>query len=190
VDLSETPIECVTPTGLRTTEREYQLDVLIYATGFDAITGSFDRIDITGVDGRTLRDEWRENPVTYLGVQVAGFPNLIMLAGPQGASNSTNFPRAIESGVDWATELYRYVMEHGYTRVEVTPDAQAEWCEHVRELYQGLLLRKARSWFTGYNANVEGHDTPRNLIYNGGAPRYRKKLAEVAAEGYPGFVFS
>lgn len=190
VDLSETPIECVTPAGLRTTEREYELDVLIYATGFDAITGSFDRIDITGVGGRALRHEWRANPVTYLGVQVAGFPNLIMLAGPQGASNSTNFPRAIESGVDWATELYRYVMEHGYTRVEVTPDAQAEWCEHVRELYQGLLLRKARSWFTGYNANVEGHDTPRNLIYNGGAPRYRKKLAEVAAEGYPGFVFS
>lgn len=190
VDLSETPIERVTPTGLRTTEREYELDVIVYATGFDAITGSFDRIAITGAGGRTLRDAWRDDPETYLGVQVAGFPNLLMLAGPQGASNSTNFPRAIEDGVNWATDLFRHVFEHGYTRVEATPDAQAAWCQDVREMYQGLLLRHARSWFTGYNANVADRDRPRNLIYTGGAPRYRATLAEVAAEGYAGFVFS
>ena len=189
VDLTETPVERVTPAGIRTTAQDHELDVIVYATGFDAITGSFDRIAITGVDGVELRSRWRDGPTTYLGVQVAGFPNLIMLAGPQGASNATNFPRAIEFVVDWATELYAHVAEQGYTRVEVAPEAEATWTEHVTELYGGLLLRKARSWFTGYNSNVEGRDTPRYLIYNGGAPRYRKHLTEIADEGYPGFVF-
>ena len=111
-------------------------------------------------------------------------------AGPQGAANSTNFPRAIETVVEWATELFRYVTDHGYTRVDVDPDAEAEWAEHVKDLYAPLLLRNARSWFTGYNSNVEGHDKIRYLMYNGGAPRYRERLAEVVANGYTGFRFS
>ena len=166
------------------------MDVIVYATGFDALTGSFDRMDITGSNGVKLRDKWSHGPVTYLGVQVADFPNLVMLAGPQAASSSTNFPRAIESGVDWATELYRFIAEHGYSRIEASPAAEAEWTAHVKELYQPLLLRNAKSWFTGYNENVDGHDTVRYLMYTGGAPRYRKHLAEVTAEGYPGFSFS
>ncbi len=190
IDISETPIERITSTGIRTSTDDYELDVIVYATGFDALTGSFDRMDITGANGVKLRDKWRDGPITYLGVQVAGFPNLIMLAGPHAASSSTNFPRAIESGVDWATELYRYIAEHGYTRIEASADAEAEWTSHIKDLYQPLLLRNAKSWFTGYNENVEGHDTIRYLMYTGGAPRYRKHLAEVAAEGYPGFDFS
>ncbi len=189
VDIEETPIERITPTGLRTATEEFSFDVIVYATGFDAITGSFDRIDITGVGGQKLRDKWYDGPVTYLGVQTVGFPNLITLAGPQGGSNSTNFPRGIETGVDWATEFYAFLAERGCTRIEPTPEAEAEWSEHVKEMYQGLLLRKAKSWFTGYNSNVEGHDKIRYLIYNGGAPRYRKRLAEVAANGYEGFRF-
>lgn len=190
VDLQSAPIERITPTGVRTTERDYELDVLVYATGFDAITGAFDRMDFVGVDGRHLRDKWRDGPSTYLGVQTAGFPNLVMLAGPQGASVSTNFPRAIEYAVDWATELLRYMAVHQHRRVEATPGAEAEWTEHIKELYGMLLLRNAKSWFTGYNSNVEGHDIKRYLIYNGGAPKYRKHLDEIAAEAYRGFRFS
>jgi cation diffusion facilitator CzcD-associated flavoprotein CzcO len=190
VDISETPLVRVTETGLRTTERDYDFDIIVYATGFDAITGAFDRIDFVGPTGQHLRDKWRDGPSTYLGVQTAGFPNLIMIAGPQGASVSTNFPRAIEYAVDWATALIEHMAERGLDRVEAAPDAEAEWTEHVKELYGMLLLRNAKSWFTGYNSNVEGHDIKRYLIYNGGAPRYRKYLDEIAAEGYRGFRFA
>ena len=187
VDISEDPIERVTPTGIRTASEDHEFDLIVYATGFDAITGAFDRIDFIGVDGQKLRDKWSDSPVTYLGVQAAGFPNLVMLAGPTAGSNSTNFPRGIEAGVDWATELVKHVSTHDVTRVEALPEAESEWTEHVKELYGYLLLRKARSWFTGYNSNVDGHDRTRYLIYNGGAPRYRERLAEVAANDYEGF---
>lgn len=190
VSIGDTPIECITPTGIRTTEREYELDLIVYATGFDAVTGAFDHIDFVGTDGRRLRDSWRDGPLTYLGLQTLGFPNLFMLAGPQSASLSTNFPRGIETVVDWASSLFEHVRQVGVQRVEPTPQAQALWTEHVKELYQGLLLRKAKSWFTGYNSNVEGHDKIRYMIYNGGAPRYRQRLAEVAAQSYEGFRFS
>jgi cation diffusion facilitator CzcD-associated flavoprotein CzcO len=189
VDLNDTPIERITPRGIRTTERELEFDIIVYATGFDAVTGAFDRIEFIGAKGQRLRDKWRDGPRTYLGLQTAGFPNLITLAGPQGASVSTNFPRGIEDAVDWATDLVRYLREHGYTRVEPTPDAEQEWNQHVEDMYAGLLLSKAKSWFTGFNSNVDGHDKPRYLIYNGGAPKYRKRLAEVAANEYEGFVF-
>jgi len=189
VDLMETPIERITPSGVRTTERDYDVDVIVYATGFDAVTGAFDRIDFIGPGGRHLRDKWHLGPSTYLGVQTAGFPNLVMVAGPQGASVSTNYPRAIEFAVDWNTGLLEHAARRGFRRIEVTPEAEAEWVEHVKELYGMLLLRNAKSWFTGYNSNVEGHDIKRWLIYNGGAPRYRKRLGEIAADGYRGFVF-
>ncbi|MFN6995040.1 MAG: flavin-containing monooxygenase [Aquincola tertiaricarbonis] len=187
VSIGETPIERITPTGIRTSERDYEFDLIIYATGFDAVTGAFDGIDFVGTDGQRLRDCWRDGPLTYLGLQVAGFPNLFMLAGPQSASLSTNFPRGIETVVDWASGLFEHAVQHGIHRVEPRPEAQAEWTAHVKEMYQGLLLRKAKSWFTGYNSNVEGHDKIRYMIYNGGAPRYRQRLAEVAQQGYAGF---
>ncbi len=190
VDVSETPIERITPTGIATTDREFEFDIIVYATGFDAITGSFDRIDFVGSDGLTLREKWEETPVTYLGVQMAGFPNLFMLAGPTAGSNSTNFPRAIETGVDWAADLARHIIDNDVSRVECTVEAEDEWTEHVRELYAYLLLRKAKSWFTGYNSNVEDRQRTRYLIYNGGAPRYTKRLNEVAEAGYAGFTLS
>jgi hypothetical protein len=107
-----------------------------------------------------------------------------MLTGLQGAVHATNFPRAIEVNVDWTTRLFEDVMANGHTRVEASAAAQAEWAEQVRRLYGGLLLRKARSWFTGYNSNVEGHDRVRHMMYNGGLPRYRKDLAAVTDSGY------
>jgi cation diffusion facilitator CzcD-associated flavoprotein CzcO len=188
VDLQETPIERITPAGIRTSEREYELDVIVYATGFDAITGAYDRIDIRGVGGVALRDKWRDGPVTYFGMHVAGFPNMFMPTGPQSASASTNFPRGIELAVDWVTDLLQHMFEHGYTRAEATPDAEAEWAAHVRELYGMMLMRKAQGWFTGYNSNVDGHEqgTIRYLVYNGGTPKYRKLITEAADAGYAG----
>lgn len=191
VDIAEDPIDRIVPEGVRLTSGEVvELDVLVYATGFDAITGAFDRMTITGVDGRTLRDAWSDGPRTYLGVQTAGFPNMIMLAGPQGASVSTNFPRAIETSVEWASDLIAHMRENGLDRIECDVDAEDAWVSEVVELYQMVLLRDAKSWFTGYNSNVDGRDVKRHLIYNGGAPRYRERIATVAAEGYSGFALT
>lgn len=187
VDLNETPIERITPTGIKTSDREYDFDVIVYATGFDAITGAFDRIDFTGVDGQKLRDKWHDGPLTYLGLQTSGFPNLITLAGPQGGSVSTNFPRGIEEAVDWTATLLEYLRDRDCSRIEATPEAESEWVEHVKRTYEMTLIRTAKSWFTGYNSNVDGHDKLRYLIYNGGTPRYRERLVQVAKNNYQGF---
>jgi cation diffusion facilitator CzcD-associated flavoprotein CzcO len=190
VDISEQPIERIVSTGVQTTDAVYEFDIIIYATGFDAITGAFDRMDIRGIGGRPLRDAWEAGPRTYLGVQVAGFPNMIMLAGPQGASVSTNFPRAIETSVEWASDLIEHMRASGYRRVECKVEAQDAWVREVEDLYGMVLLRNARSWFTGYNSNVDGRDVKRHMIYNGGAPRYRKRIDAVATNGYDGFVLT
>ena len=151
---------------------------------------AFDRIEITGVGGETLFDKWQDGPITYLGMQTSGFPNLITLAGPQGGSVATNFPRGIEEAVDWATGLLAYLREREYNRVEATEAAEQAWVEHVKDMYKISLLGTTKSWFTGYNSNVAGHDKMRYMIYNGGAPKYRERLAEVAANDYEGFSIS
>ena len=192
IDISETPLASVTPTGIRTVADEYELDLIVYATGFDAVTGSYDRIDIRGVGGQSLREKWGEDPSTFLGILVHGFPNMAMLAGPQSGSGSANFPRSIETSVDWVTGLFQYVRENGHTRFEATSDAEQAWSSHVVELYQSMLMRKARGWFTGYNSNVEGHGpgTIRHFVYNGGQPKYIRRLVEVVEENYEGVAFS
>lgn len=192
VDISETPIVEMTETGLRTTQREYNFDVIVYATGFDAITGAYDHIDIQGVDGVKLRDQWSEGPSTFLGMLVNGFPNLLMPSGPQSGSASTNFPRAIETCVNWCTELLKYMREHGYVRAEPTLEAQERWTAHVKQMYSAMLMRKAKSWFTGYNSNVPGHEygKTRYLVYNGGAPKYVSRISQVAQNDYAGIVFT
>ena len=190
VDISEQPIDRIVPEGIKTSAETYEFDLIIYATGFDAITGAFDRIEFIGQNGRRLRDEWEKGPRTYLGVQVEGFPNLVMLAGPQGASVSTNFPRAIETSVEWASDLVEHMRAEGLRRVECTKEAQDAWVVEIEELYGMVLLRNAKSWFTGYNSNVDGHDIKRHMIYNGGAPRYRRRLDKVVANDYDGFVLT
>jgi cation diffusion facilitator CzcD-associated flavoprotein CzcO len=190
VDLNDTPIERVTASGIRTSTEDIDVDVIVYATGFDAMTGAFDRIDFIGTDGDKLREKWSDGPVTYLGLQSAGFPNLIILAGPQSGSGFTNFGRGVEEIVDWVTDLVRYLRDHGYTRIDADAEAEEAWVDHVRDMYDLLLLGKVASWFTGYNSNVEGHDKRRLVVYNGGAPRYRKTLGEVAENGYEGFVLA
>ncbi len=192
VDISEHPIEEVTAAGIRTTAAEHDLDIIVFATGFDAITGAFDKIEIHGADGAILAEEWKDGPSTYMGSLITGFPNLLMLAGPQSGSASANFPRGIEMGVDFATEVLEHVWETGAERFESTPEADAEWTAHVAEMYQMLLLRKAKGWFTGYNSNVEGHEEGsfRPMVYNGGFPKFQAKLDEVVNNDFKGIVFS
>jgi cation diffusion facilitator CzcD-associated flavoprotein CzcO len=192
VDISETPIVCVTETGLRTTERDYDFDIIVYATGFDAITGAFDKIDIQGVGGEKLGTKWRTTISTFLGMMIHGFPNMLMPAGPQSGSASTNYPRGIETGVNWCTDLLEYMSAHGYARCEATAAAEKRWTDHVTNMYAMMLMRKAKSWFTGYNSNVAGHEqgTVRYLVYNGGAPKYVNTINAVAAKGYEGVVLS
>jgi cation diffusion facilitator CzcD-associated flavoprotein CzcO len=191
VDIAETPIERITPTGIRTSERDYDFDIIVYATGFDAITGGYDRIDVEGVGGQKLRDKWADGPITYLGMQISGFPNMVTIAGPQSGSASTNYPRGIEVGVDWVTGLLEYVWEHGYTRMEATHEAEEQWSEHVAQMYATMLMRKAKGWFTGYNSNVPGHEHGRirYFVYNGGSPKFRSTIIGVANDGYKGIVF-
>ena len=192
VDISETPIERVTEKGIRTTVRDYEFDIIVYATGFDAITGAYDRIDIKGIGGASLFEKWKDAPSTFLGLLVNGFPNLLMPTGPQSASATTNFPRGIETGVNWCIGLLQYMWDRGYTRAEPSREAEQRWTAHVAKMYEIMLMRKAKSWFTGYNSNVAGHEEGniRYFLYNGGTPKYVSIINDVAARGYEGIVLS
>jgi hypothetical protein len=192
VDISETPLVRVTENGLQTTERDFEFDIIVYATGFDAITGAFDQIDINGVGGERLAAKWKHAPSTYLGLLIHGFPNLLMPTGPQSASASTNFPRGIENNVNWCTNLLQYMWDRGYTRANATREAEERWTAHVAKMYEIMLMRKAKSWFTGYNSNVAGHEegTVRYFLYNGGTPKFVAIANEIAAKGYQEIAFS
>jgi cation diffusion facilitator CzcD-associated flavoprotein CzcO len=188
VDTVETPIERITETGIQTSDAQYDVDMIIYATGFDAVTGAFDRIEFTGVGGVRLQDHWADGPRTFLGLMSAGFPNLLTIVGPHNASTRCNIPRCIEQNVEWVSDLMRHVSANGITRFEATPEAEADWSRHVAELADGLLYTLVDSWMTGVNRNVEGRGVRRVLQYQGGAPQYRAKCAEVAAQGYLGMT--
>jgi cation diffusion facilitator CzcD-associated flavoprotein CzcO len=182
VDISSTPIERITPKGIKTSTKEYEFDIIIFATGFDAITGSFDKIDFRGDDGARLKDKWKSGPQTYLGIMVDGFPNMMMLMGPHTALG--NIPRSIEYSVDWVTGLIRFAGENNLTRLEATTAGVASWTDHVKALGVGLLSNEVNSWMTGINSNVEGKQTRIVARYSGSAPAYRAKCDEVAAKGY------
>ncbi len=188
VDIRETPIERITNTGIDTSDASYDFDMIIYATGFNAVTGGFDRIDIRGAGGRTLKDKWAEGPRTYLGIQIEGFPNMFTLVGPHNAASFCNIPRCIEQNVEWVSDLMTYVKDKGYQRVAATLEAEEEWTEHVFLMAQRMLFSKTNSWFTGINSNLAGKDHRTVLLYAGGAPHYREKCDDVAAKGYAGFT--
>ena len=187
VDLRETPIERITPTGIRTGDQEREFDIIIFATGFDAITGAFDRIDIRGAGGRSLKEKWADGPRTMLGLQVAGFPNLLTLVGPHNAATFCNIPRCIEQNVDWVTGLLRHMRDKGCTKVEPTCAAEDAWTAEIHELGSKMLFQDVDSWFMGINSNVPGKNRRTFLIYAGGAPAYRERCEEIAASGYQGF---
>jgi cation diffusion facilitator CzcD-associated flavoprotein CzcO len=182
VDITETPIERVTADGIKTSDREYGFDIIIFATGFDAITGAFDKIDFCGADGVKLKDKWKSGPETYLGLMVHQFPNMMMLMGPHTALG--NIPRSIEYSVDWVTGVVGYARDHGLTRLEATPEGVASWTDHVKALGVGLLSNEVDSWMTGINRNVEGKTTRIIARYSGSAPAYRARCDAVAANGY------
>jgi cation diffusion facilitator CzcD-associated flavoprotein CzcO len=182
VDINATPIARITPTGIRTSDAEYEFDLIIYATGFDAITGSFDRIDIRGVDGVSLKEKWQDGPRTFLGILVDDFPNLLMVMGPHAGLG--NFPRAAEYSVDWVTGLIRFARDRGLSRIEATAAGAVAWTDHVIASSQGLLFAEVDSWMTGINRNVAGKETRRIMRYSGGHPAFRARCEAVAAEGY------
>jgi hypothetical protein len=170
VDLRETPIERITPAGIQTSDAEHALDMIVYATGFDAITGAFDRIDIRGRGGRRLKDKWTEGPRTYLGLQVEGFPNLFTLVGPHNAATFCNIPRCIEQNVDWVTALLRHMREKGHARVEPALEAEQGWTEHVLDTGRRMLFTQIDSWMMGINSNVAGKQKRTFMVYAGGRP--------------------
>ena len=191
VDLRETPITRITETGLETGDRSFEFDMIVYATGFDAITGAFDRIDIRGIGGQRLKDKWAHGPQTYLGLQVAGFPNMLTLVGPHNAATFCNIPRCIEQNVEWVRDLMVHMRERGVTRIEATSDAEQAWTAHANQVASRLLASRIDSWMTNINRNVAGRQSERHFVaYAGGAPKYREKCEEVVANGYEGFALS
>ena len=182
VDVKETPIERITASGIKTSDAEYEFDIIIYATGFDAITGAFDRIDIRGANGLSLKDKWTGGPKTYLGVMVEDFPNMMMLMGPHTALG--NLPRSIEYNVEWVTGIVRHARDHQLTRVAATPTGVKSWTDHVHSLGVGLLSNEVNSWMTGINSNIDGKNVRIIARYSGSAPAYRARCDQVAAEGY------
>jgi cation diffusion facilitator CzcD-associated flavoprotein CzcO len=188
VSMLETPVERITPTGIRTAAEAFDLDMIVYATGFDAITGSFDRIDIRGAGGVRLRERWRGGPQTCLGVLVDGFPNMLMAMGPHSAFG--NIPRSIEFTVEWISGLAAHMHARGLTFVEACPEAVDEWMGFVRQKAEGLLSNEVDSWMTGVNMNVDGKQVRTLVRYSGTAPEYRARLSEVATAGYPELILA
>jgi cyclohexanone monooxygenase len=187
VDLREEPIKGIEATGVRTSARLHELDALVYAIGFDAMTGALTRIDIRGRGGVSLADRWAEGPRTYLGLMVAGFPNLFLVTGPGSPSVLANMAVAIEQHVDWIAQCIGWLGERQIGAIEAAEAAQEAWVAHVNEVADTTLFPRAASWYMG--ANVPGK--PRVFMpYIGGLPLYRAKCDEVAANGYEGFALS
>ncbi len=185
--INDEQIECITPNGVKTSVKERAFDILIYATGFDGVTGAFDRMDIRGKDGLRLRDAWADGPRTYLGMLAEGFPNMLMVLGPHTARG--NIPQAIEHSVQFQTGMLRHMLENRLTRVETRPDKVDEWTEIVIAAAEPLLSSKVDSWQTGVNRNVEGRQVRRVLGYNGNGAHFRRTTDTVAKGGYQEFVF-
>ncbi len=180
VDLRATPIERITATGIKTADAEYAFDVIIYATGFDAVTGPLTRLDIRGIGGKPIKEHWRNGFRSFLGIQTAGFPNFFI------ATNSAfcNYTVCAETVVEWIADAIGYVRKRNLSRIDVTPAAEAAWVEHAAELARATLLSDANSWFMG--SNIPGK--ARGLVlYANSAPAYRQKCQEVAESGYQGF---
>jgi cation diffusion facilitator CzcD-associated flavoprotein CzcO len=185
VDVRSAPIAEITPHGLRLSDGgEYELDIIVFATGFDAMTGSLQKIDIRGKAGRPLGEKWEEGPRTYLGLQSAGFPNLFIITGPGSPSVLTNMPVAIEQNVDWIADCIEYMRTHGMTRIEAKADAEEEWVDHVNEMASETLYDQANSWYVG--ANIPGKKRI-FMPYVGGMIEYRKHCNASADKGYEGF---
>jgi cyclohexanone monooxygenase len=187
VDIKSNPIEEILPHGVRTRTKDYEVDTLVLATGFDAMTGSVAKIDIRGRDGRTLNQKWAEGPRTYLGLMSAGFPNLFIITGPGSPSVLSNMIVSIEQHVDWIADCIGYMRERDLDAMEASKDAEDGWVAHVNEVAHGTLYPQANSWYMG--ANIPGK--PQIFMpYIGGVGVYRQICNDVAAKGYEGFAMT
>jgi len=187
VDIRTSPIEAITSAGIRTRDTEYELDAIVFATGFDAMTGSLFRLGIRGKGGIALENEWAGGPHTYLGVATVGFPNLFIITGPGSPSVLSNMPVSIEQHVEWIADCIAYLRKHNLDTIEATEEAQRVWVAQVNEIANATLFPQADSWYMG--ANVPGK--PRVFIpYAGGVGTYRTLCAEIAEKGYEGFITS
>jgi cation diffusion facilitator CzcD-associated flavoprotein CzcO len=184
VDIRNAPIESITETGVRTANAEYEFDIIVLATGFDAMTGPLMKLGIVGRDGVKLSDKWAHGPRTYLGLTVSGFPNLFLITGPQSPSVLYNMPLAIEDHVDFVAEAITYMRDRGLDVIEATLESEDKWVADALEISSQTLLPGTDSWYMG--ANIPGK--PRIcMLYLGGAPAYRATCGDVVANGYAGF---
>ncbi len=186
IDVKERPIDRITADAVHAHGRRFEVDALVIATGFDAMTGALTNVDIRGRDGANLRQRWAEGPSSYLGLAMADFPNLFTVTGPGSPSVFTNMLPTIEQHVDWIVDCIAYMRGGNYTSIEAEPAAEAEWWEHVQEAGRVGLKTSTDSWYLG--ANVEGKARV-FMPYIGGFPEYCRKCEQVAAEGYTGFAF-
>ena len=185
VDVKGAPIVAFTEKGLRTTEAEYELDAIVTATGFDAVTGALARIDMTGVGGRSLAEKWAEGPTTYLGAMVAGFPNFFMIHGPMTPAAQAQMITTGEWQVNWVASIVDEMNRAGYTRIDVTEEAEMSWSTEIAQASEHTVHKLADSW---YNAkNIEGKKGG-FMIYVGGFDRFKQLSEDAVAEGYKGFV--
>jgi cation diffusion facilitator CzcD-associated flavoprotein CzcO len=187
VDLRESPIERITPTGVKTKDGEYQLDILVLATGFDSVTGGLTSIDIRGTNGKTLREKWSGGSRAHLGMASAHFPNLLYVYGPQSPSAFCNGPSCAELQGDFVIECIEYMRRNNLRRIEATQEAEEAWREHVAALADATLFPRAQSWYMG--ANIPGKKREM-LAYPGGLPAYLQKCRESVGAGYAGFILS
>ena len=187
VDIRSAPIKEITPDGLRTANAEYALDAIVFATGFDAMTGAMKEIDIRTDRGTTIEEKWADGPRTYLGIMMAGFPNLFMITGPQSPGVKSQMILSCEQHVDWIADCLTHLRAKGLHRIEPETAAEDGWVQHTNEVADGTLYPLANSWYTG--ANIPGK--PRVFMpYVGGVTAYKKKCDEVAAKGYEGFILA
>ena len=185
VDLHASPIRAIDERGVATSERHYEVDAIVFATGFDAMTGALNAVDIRGRDGASLRDAWRDGPVNYLGLGIAGFPNLFTVTGPGSPSVLTNMVSSIEQHVEWIDDCLAWMGARGAARIEATGEAQARWVEYVNQSADATLFPKANSWYVG--ANIPGKARV-FMPYVNGLNVYRAECDAVADDGYRGFT--
>ena len=187
IDISREPVERITPKGLMQGGREQEFDIIVFATGFDAMTGTLLKMDIRGRGGEALREKWAAGPVSYLGIAMAGFPNLFTITGPGSPSVMSHVLMSLELHVDWITDCLVHMREAGVDVIEAEEAEETQWTDHVNEVAAGTFYVEADSWYMG--ANVEGK--PRGFMpYIGGAGKYREICTDVAAQGYHGFRLS
>lgn len=187
VDARSMPVEEITANGLRTSKMEYAFDAIVFATGFDAMTGALAEIDVHIKSGETLKQKWSAGPQTYLGLMVSGFPNMFLITGPGSPGVKSQMILAIEQHMDWIVDCLKHLQSHGLNRIEADAMSERAWVEHVNDVANATLYPLANSWYVG--ANIPGK--PRVFMpYVGGVHNYKKRCDAVAANGYEGFTLS